>query len=292
MANETTTTSLTELISAEEIERIIGEENRAASIHELVSWRKEVIPGHAAWAVPRWDKSDIPAGTKAETSEFTNVEATLSEATISPGVVGLSRELTDPAAQDARQNAAEMFALNLRGMRERLTSDVLGLITSATNTSSFSGTNLDLDKWGTATAAFEGQNPYPFTRVAILSVNQLRDLKKAIRNSGGTIEATGRGLGVLGAIQGQIFEFEGWVIVSSGLVPEFDATNDSGALVVVGPGEARVWSTFARAFWWDLRNEVERDGKKQTNSLITSARYGVGITNQSNLREIVSKKAA
>jgi hypothetical protein len=295
MANETTTTSLTELIPAEKIEEIVGQENRATPIYDFISWRKDMSqPGAGAtWAVPAWDASEVPAGTKAETAEFTNVEATLSDIVITPGVVGLSRELTDPAAQDAKQNAEEMFLLNLRAMKQRLTTDLLALATSATNTSNFSGTNFDLDDWGACTAAFDAQFPYAgFSRVLLGHTNLIRDFKIAVRNSGASLEATGRGLGLLEMFEGQVYMFEGYTIVSSALLPQFDASNDSSMLVVVGNDANRTWSTLARGMWWDLKNEIERDAKKQTNNLITSARYGVGITKQANLREVVAKKAA
>lgn len=295
MAAETTTTSLTELIPPERIEELIGMENRAAAPHDLIAWLKDMSDQPAnQLAIPRYDKTDVPSGTKAEAAEFSNVEQTASEATISWGDVGLARELTDVAGQLARQQAEDMFMLNLRAMRERVSSDILGLITSASNTSDFSTTNLDLDKWGTATAAFSAQLPYAgFMRVAVLSTNQLRDLKKAVRNAGGTIEATGRGLGLLETQgDGSIYSFEGYTIIESALVPNFDVSNDSGALIIVGRDSMRTWSTFVWAVWKGITNEIERHAKKLTNDLVTSARYGVGITNQANLREIVSKKAA
>lgn len=295
MANETTTTSLTELIPAERIEEIIGMENRAAAPHDLIAWRKDMSDQPATlWSVPRFDKTDVPAGTKAEASEFSNVEQTASEATITWGDVGLSRELTDAAGQLARMNAEATFMLNLRAMRERVSSDILGLTTSATNTSDFSGAALDLTKWGTATAAFNAQLPYAgFARVAVLHPAQVADLKAEIRTNGGTIEATGRGLGLLeGQGDGSIYMFEGWTIIESALVPQFDASNWSGALIVVGKDALHTWSTFGWGVWKGITNEIERHAKKLTSDLVTSARYGVGITNQSNLRELVSKKAA
>jgi hypothetical protein len=295
VANETTTTSLTELIPTERIEEIIGQENRATPIYDFISWRKDMSqPGAGAtWTVPAWDASEVPSGTKAETDEFTNVEATTADVTCTPGVVGLSRELTDPAAQDARMNAEEMFMLNLRGMKQRMTTDLLALATSATNTSNFSGTNFDMDDFGVATAAFDAQFPYSgFTRLFIMSANQMRDFKISARNAGASIEATGRALGLLGLYEGQVYSFENYAIVSSALVPNFDVSNDSGMLVIVGNDANRTWSTLARGVWWDLKNEIERHAKKQTNDLVTSARYGVVITKQANLREVVSKKAA
>jgi hypothetical protein len=295
VANETTTTSLTELIPAELIEEIVGQENRATPIYDFVSWRKDMTaPGAGAtWAVPAWDPSEVPAGTKAETASFTNVEATLTELVFTPGVVGLSRELTDPAAQDSKQDAAEMFLLNLRAMKQRMTSDLLANITSASNTSNFSATNFDLGDWGVATAAFDAQFPYSgFSRIAILSTNQMRDLKIDIRTSGATLEATGRGLGLLETFEGQAFAWEGYTIIPSALVPEFDASNDSGMLGIVGMDANRTWSTLARAIWWDLKNAIDRSEVAQMSKLITSARYATGLTKQANLREVVSKKAA
>jgi hypothetical protein len=295
MANETTLTSLAELVAPERLAQIILEEHRPTSVFDLLSWRIDVSANPATTIViPRWDKSDVPAGTKAETDEFTNVEATTSESTITAGVVGLSRELTDPAAQDAGVRAEQLIRMNLRGMAERLTSDLLALHTSATNASDFNGSNLDLDKWGTATAAFHAQYPHMagMARVAVLSTNAVRDLKKAIRNAGGAIESTGRGLGLLSNVEGGIFMFEGYTVIESGLVPQFDATNDSNALMVVGTDSDRVGSALARGIWWDVKHELDRHPKKQTTDIVTSARYGVAISDQSNLRELITKKAA
>lgn len=296
MANETTTTSLTELIPAELIEEIIGQENRATPIFDLVSWRKDMsAPGAGAtWAVPYWEPSEVPSGTKTETGSFTNVEATTADSVITPGVVGLARALTDVAAQDAKQaDAMEMFMLNLRAMKQRLTTDVLALSTSATNTSDFSGTNFDLADFGVATTAFDAQFPYSgFARVLIGHTNLVRDLKISLRSSGASLEATGRGLGVLEMFEGDMYKLEGYTIIPSALLPQYDASNDSSMLVVVGNDADRTWSTLARGMWWDLKNEIQREGLEQISYLITSARYGVGITKQANLREIASKKVA
>ena len=109
MAGETTTTSLNDLIHSEQIEQIILSANRPASVHQLIAWVRDASKGGAGvYQFPRWDKVDMPLGTKTEgTGGFTITEQTTSSATATAGVVGIGIELTDEAEQDSMKSLGD-----------------------------------------------------------------------------------------------------------------------------------------------------------------------------------------
>lgn len=289
MAGETTTTSLNDLIHSEAIEQLILQEHRPASVHQLCAWIRDASMAQSgSYKFPRWDKVDMTAGTKTEgTGTFTVTEQTTSTATATAGVVGIGVELTDEAAQDAMKSLADMIILNLRRGEERVTTDLCALFTSATNTTAVGNNPFNLTQWGIATAAFKAQNPVG-ARVAYIGSNaSLRGLRADMRTTGASILANPlyRGQEILAQPgQGFLGFFEGYEVYESSACPDNDADTISTALAVVGDGGA-----LGLALWWPWRHQVMPNPAAAGNELYTSARYGVCITDNGNLREIQSE---
>ena len=149
MANETTTTSLNDLIHSEAIEQIVLGANRPAAIYRAITWMRDASKAvSGVYKFPKWDKTDIPAGVKTEgTGTFTTVEQTTSGSNATAGVVGMGRVITEEAMQDSGKGLADMIVLAEEAGAERITKDLVGLFTSATNTYNFGNNEFTLTGW-------------------------------------------------------------------------------------------------------------------------------------------------
>ncbi|MCY1055432.1 hypothetical protein [Nannocystis sp. SCPEA4] len=288
MANETTTTSLNDLIHSEAIDQIILGANRPASIHQLVAWiRNATGDTSGIHKFPRWDKTDVPAGVKNEAAAFTFVEQTTNSASATAGMVGLGRELTYEAAQDSMRTLADLIVLNLEAGAERMTADLVGLFTSATNTSNLGNVAFSLTGWGTAKAAFKAQNPRGQRLAYIGSNASLRGLESDLRTTGAALLSNP--LYIDGQLinnpgQGYRGTFEGFEIYETGLCPDNDADTISTAFCVVGDQGA-----LGLAVWIPWMHKVRENPEYAGDELFSMSRYAVAITNQSNLREVISE---
>lgn len=288
MANETTTTSLNDLIHSEAIEQIVLNPNRPASVHQLIGWLRDASMSQAGvYKFPRWDKVDMSAGTKTEGDAFTVTEQTTSSASATAGVVGIGVELTYEAAQDSLKSLADIIILNEDRGAERLTKDLVGLFTSATNTTNLGNVAFSLTGWGSAKSAFKAQNPRG-SRLAYVGSNaSIRGLEADLRTAGAAILSNP--LYVNGSVinnpgQGYIGMYEGFEIYETSACPDNDADTISTAFIVAGDQGA-----LGLAVWWPWKHEVFPNPGSAGNELYTSSRYGVCITNQANLREVISE---
>lgn len=292
MANETTTTSWNDLIHSEAISEIILAANRPPPIHLAIAYvRNASQAGAGTYRFPKWNKEDVPAGTKTEgTGGFTVVESTTGGATATAGFVGLGRVLTAEAAQDSGRGLAEIMMQNEDAGRERLTKDLLGLFTSATNTEAFGNVAFNLTRWGTAKFSFEALNPVGTRRAFISSMAAMRGLEADMRTTGAAFLANplefSSGGSSIRLIPGQGYRgmFEGFEIYASSLCPDNDADTISSAFAMVGDLGA-----LGLALWEGWGHIPEPDPEHANDKLWTRARYGVQITNQSNLLEVTTE---
>lgn len=292
MANETTTSSWNDLIHSEAIDAIILKANRPPPIHLAISYLRDASKGGAGtFRFAKWNKDDVPAGTKTEgTGAFTKVESTTGGATATAGYVGMGRALTAEAKQDSMRGLAELMIQNEDAGRERLTKDLLGLITSATNTENFGNVAFNLTRWGTAKFSFEALSPVGTRRAFISSLAAIRGLEADMRTTGAAflanpVEFTAGNQNIR-LVPGQGFRgyFEGYEIYVSSLCPDNDADTVSSAFAMVGDQGA-----LGLAVWEGWNHKVEDDPEHANELLWSRSRYGVQITNQSNLLEVTTE---
>lgn len=292
MANEITTTSWNDLIHSEAIDQFILAANRPPPIHLAIAYfRNASGAGAGTFRFPKWTKDDMPSGTKTEgTGAFTRVESTTGGATATAGFVGMGRALTAEAAQDSGRGLAELMMQNEDAGRERVCKDLLGLVTSATNTEAYGNVAFNLTRWGTAKFAFESLNPVGTRRAFLGSLAAMRGLEADMRTSSAAFLANPLELSVGGAsirlVPGQGFRgyFEGYEVYASSLMPDNDADTISSAFAMVGDQGA-----LGLAVWEGWGHIPEADPEHANDLLWTRSRYGVQITNQSNLLEVTTE---
>lgn len=291
----TTTTSLTETIQSEQINGLVIPEPQAPSVWEAIS---HVIP-NASGHLYRWTSEDAgnTAVSKAENAAFQNTEYTTGKAEASPATVGDSTDFSDElVVSGSKVSIPQMLARINRRLRLKINKDVLALAPSCTNHSDYTGLALDTDKFIDAVGLFGAQNPTNPRICFIGSAGQVTALTKAVVNLGGAAAAGtfGESLVQASKTQGVVAPFMGVEIYRSDVfvdgdnaVGMFVSAADFGSMI---DGEWQPGSAIGAAFWWEPKAEAQREARGTKTVLTVSARYGVAITSQVNVRKLTSLK--
>jgi len=285
------TTTANDLVKTEGIAGVILQANELPRVYQLVGW---VLDGSDTGAnvlrIPGWDSIDVPSGTKTETDEQgTYTDFTTSKADITAGVVVVRSLLSDELEQDANFTPEIGLARQIVAMSKRMDKDLLGLITSATNTSDSTGSAITLDLWEAARSAYLAQNPV----IGASGFHSFVSTPKVISKFQSLLRQAG-GAGLVAAAGAMIFnkapmaeyagEYQGFQFFQ-GAAPANDADNTSSAFLAAGDQGA-----LAMGIWWAARPELIRVPGRTGTELVTSSRYGVTVSNQSNLREFITLK--
>lgn len=290
------TTTLTETIPTESINGLVLPPANLIRVYQAFAWQcpatgaKHVFPQIVAAAV---------TGAQTETDEFTATDIETVKEEISPAMVGKRSFHSDQVdlegsilTPQARVNAMADEVEN------RIDKDCIGLFVSATGSDN-SGFNLSLDLFDTALAAFHAVKPTHPRIVFVGSTNQIRDLRKAIRNSAGGALVMGSGASVFNGlpVQGYCGEWQG-VEIYQGNTTQADATNDAGGFVScppMGMSDAALGvmpgSGVGLAIWRGLTVGAQYFPSRQGTDITVSAYLGAGITADNNIWSFFSKKA-
>ena len=291
----TTTTSLTETISSEDINGLVIPEPQAPSVWEAIC---HVVP-NAIGHVYRWTSDDAgsTAASKAENADFQNTVYSTGKSEATPATVGDSTDYSDEiAASGSKVSIPQMLVRIDRRLRKKINSDVLALAPSCTAHSDYNGTALDTDKFIDAMGLFGAQNPTNPRICFVGSAGQIAALTKAAVNlgSGGAVGAFGAELANASRTQGYVAPFLGAELYRSAVyidgvdaVAMFVSAADFGSMI---DGEWQPGSGLGAAFWWEPRPEAQRQGRGAKWELTVSARYGVAITLQDNVRKLTALK--
>lgn len=295
--NGINTTTIAETIPTEKIAGLVIPAPNYIRVYEAITWQ---MPASGTKAVfPAWDAVAV-TGTQTESDEFSATNIGTSAEEISPAMVGLRAFISDQQALEGSVLTLDAQIAKIADeVRNRVDKDVLALFASASNVSDYTGTNLDLDLFDAALAAFIAQKPSWQRTVFVGSVNQIRDLRKAIRNSSGGSLVMGAGLEVFNGMPnaGYVGTWQGCEIYQ-GNVAQADASNDVGGFVSCaplgssGPMGVMPGSGLGLAVWQGLTPEAERIAARRGTDVVVSSYYGAGVTADHNVRAFISKKAA
>lgn len=132
-ATQIDTTSVAEVIPTEEIGNWIDGYNYPMTVGLLVA---AILPGIGSipMRAPRWDQFSVPAGTKSEGDDMTQVEATTAEESVTPGIVAFEIALTDEVIAGRSGISEATLQECMAALGNRIDVDALSGSTSATNT--------------------------------------------------------------------------------------------------------------------------------------------------------------
>jgi hypothetical protein len=291
----TTTTSLTETIPSEQINGLIIPEPQAPSVWEAIS---HVVP-NAQGHLYRWTSEDAgdTVAVKAQNASFQNTEYTTGKSEASPATVGDSTDYSDEIlVSGSKASMPQMVARIARRVGTKINKDILALAPSCTNHSDYSGLALDTDKFIDAVTLFGAQNPTNPRICFVGSAGMIAALTKAVVNLGGAAAVGNFGEGLVQAskTQGFVTQFMGTELYRSDVfvdganaVGMFVSAADFGSMI---DGEWQPGSGVGAAFWWQPRAAQERVERDTKTVLTVSARYGVAITSQINVRKLTALK--
>lgn len=303
------TTSDNDLVPTESINSFVIPAPNFVRVSSAIAWVAPATGTAHKW--PRWDAVAV-TGTHTETDELTAQSYTTSVESVTGAVVGTYAFSSYQLQASSGQAPIGVQIGNMAGeLRNRMDKDILATLVGATNVSDNSGSNLSLDLWETALAAYMAQKPLGPRHAFIGSANQIRDFRKAVRTAGGASLVMAAGLEVFNGLpnRGYIGTYQG-IEIYQGNTTEADATNDAGGFVscaeagtwtggesLESGGQYQVGSGLGIAKWglggnFDILLEsqpaVERVGVK----LVASSMYGASITADHLVRAFVSRKAA
>lgn len=291
----TTTTSLTETVPSEGINGLVIPEPQAPEVWEAIS---HVVP-NAIGHVYRFTSADVgdTAVSKAENAAFQNTVYTTDKKEATPATIGDSTDFADEIlVSGSKVSVPQMLARLDRRLRVKINKDVCALAPGATNHSNYAGTALDTDKFIDAVSLFGAQNPTN-PRIAYLgSAGQIAALTKAVVSLGGAAAVGNFGESLVQASRtaGYVAPFMGVELYRG---PVFDDGTDAVGMFVscadfgsMIDGEWQPGSGIGAAFWWAPRAAEERVEQSTKTVLTVSARYGVTITAQCNVRKLTALK--
>lgn len=292
----TTTTSLTETIPSEQINGLVIPEPQAPSVWEAIA---HVVP-NANGHLYRWTSEDAgdTAASKSENASFQNTVYSTGKSEATPATVGDSTDYSDEIlVSGSKASMPQMIARIARRVGVKINKDLLALAPSCTSHSDYSGLALDTDKFIDAIGLFGAQNPTNPRTAFVGSPGQMSALLKASVNLGGgnPVGQFAQGLAQAAAKPtGYVTDYLGVELYRSDVY--VDGANAVGMFVSVADfgsmidGEWQPGSGLGAAFWWQPRAAQERVERDTKTVLTVSARYGVAITAQCNVRKLTALK--
>lgn len=314
MANETTTTTLTEIVNSEWIRPVFQD-----YAHEFVNATRFCLHqdlrgrGTSTWAQPRMVSDmgtvgDAGGGvdTEYDATEgtvLTNTQLDLAESTISTSEFGIMRTLTDSAQEDVVDGFALVQAIVMDAARILMTAledDVVALFGSATNVSGATGVNISVANMSDAITAVRQRGVRaPGGMVGVLDQVQISDLEDAFEATSTSWavypQANDRVLRIGAAADnglstGEVFSFKGVPIYESGLTDTANTAADVvGAVFVRGDVSSNEpFAALGLATSRDFRSEIDRNAALRADEIVCTMRKGTGILQDDSIEALTT----
>jgi len=312
MANETTQTTLTELVYGEWISPFIQSYagNYQNPSQFLAKWNP--TNGSSTVSVPKWVSDQGTAddtGTAVATAynategtDLSNTELETTDSTFSIAEYGLMREVTDSVIESAQSAESVLSFIIPDGasiLMAAANDDVCALFASLTGQSGATTVNLsvaDVDDalYDLAERGALGE------LVGILDHQQVRDFSDALQATGTSMAvyagSADRQMGTAfdknqgRNIEGYTFDYKGVPFFRNGLCDTATSGADVvGAIFTRGDIESqRATACLGQASLREFRVATERNESKRSTEVIMTMRWGCGITHNDMGQELLS----
>jgi len=283
MANETTRTSLTEIINSEVIaDRIISYAYDAMVIAPLT--RKMDLRGKASSVAsfPQWELDAVSDITTEGTTTLSNVELQTTEvATISAAAVGILRHVTEHALATNMLGEAGLLAFITQADGPRLCgleveNDLAALFSGFSTTVGTSGADLTIANFVEAIARMDTANARG-RRVCVLDDQQAFDLRAAVASTSGAVFSQAGAQSVLNANgNGFVGELFGVPIWLTNLTDTDNTGADVvGAMFIDGESDPE-YAALGMALLWLPKVLMVPVPNAVAHNISISMAYGVG----------------
>lgn len=312
MANEVTTTSLTELIYGEWISPYIQSYAQQYRNPSQFFARWDPLNGSSTVSVPRWDSSQgnpnddgVAVDTEfnaTEAGDLAAVDMTTADSTFTIAEYGIRRDPTDTAIEDAISAAALMSQIATDGTSNLLAAandDGCALFAGFSNSSGASGVDLSIANVDDSLYALADRGVMG-SLVGIMDHQAVRDFFAAL-------QATSTSLAVYAGstdrqmatsfdpnqgrnAEGFVLTYKNCDFYRQGMTDTANAGADVvSAIFVRGDQEAnRPMAALGQGSRRDFRIETQRDASKRTTEVITTMRWGCGETQDGSGQKLVT----
>lgn len=291
------TSAVEELIPTEMIGDFIAGYEYTAPSGLAVAWAKPG-KGSIVHRFPRWNQLDggsgVPSGTKTETDVFTDVTLDTTESSITPGFVGFRLPISDESSAEVQSGSAVPVGAVLeavRGLNDRMDSDILSSITSATNTVGAATDNFTAAKFRAAAAQARTLELTDFGMgvACILHHDGFRDLEESIGGTTAPFTASNADASLFGAPRPGAYRgsYMGFKMFESGNIPA-NASNWAGCMTPCGAGASGLGIVITEGAKVVPTRGDDAENRKVTYYVV-SAWYGAGISNPSRILEILHR---
>jgi len=268
MANETTTTSVNDLVYSSIINEAVIEAARAkVVVVPLV--KKYSLEGQASKAmdVPVWVAKS--ADSVSEGTDLSNTSLTTNKVTLTAGEVGIMTTVTDVAEASDILIGLDDYANQLGlAVADKMDSDLCGLFSALNSGSAVgsSGSDMTDDNFLEALYTVEAANaPKPY--YCVLHPRQWADLRKDIVSNTGTPYSAEAGRTIVNTgFSGVLFGVE--IYTTTNCPTANSAADCVGALFSA--------DAIGMVKKWGIRTELERDASLRATEIVVTANYGVG----------------
>ncbi len=269
MANESTTTSLNDLLPSIVAEALFVAQERSIMRGLVRNFTLPLGSGKTV-TVPVYPKQT--AATVSEGTDLTNTEVATSGAVLTVGEVGIMTTVTDMARNASASNViADVGRLFGEAIAAKMDKDLTALFAG------FSAGDGDYTGQITAAAIFKavaklrGAGVDPAGCVAVLHPEIAYDLKAALTTQGNVAFTAG----AYGATANEAMQM-GFVGMLAG-IPVYETSNiDYVTNAGDFPGAVFHRDALGLAMMQDIKIETQRDASLRADELVATAVYGVG----------------
>ena len=270
MANESTTTSLNDLLPSIVAEALFVAQERSIMRGLVRNFTMPMSSGKTI-TVPIYPKQTAAAVN--EGTDLTNTEVATSSAVLTIGEVGIMTTVTDLARNASASNViADVGRLFGEAIAAKMDKDLTALFASfSTGEGDYTGqiTAASIFK---AVAKLRGAGVDPAGCFCVLHPEIAYDLKSALTTGGTTVFTAGGGVG---DVANEAMRM-GYVGMLAG-VPIYETSNiDYVTNAGDFPGAVFHRDALGLAMMQDIKIETQRDASLRADELVATAVYGVG----------------
>jgi N4-gp56 family major capsid protein len=271
MANESTTTSLNDLLPSIVAEALFVAQERSIMRGLVRNYTLPMSSGKTI-TVPIYPKQTAAAVN--EGTDLTNTEIATSGATLTIGEVGIMTTVTDLARNASASNViADVGRLFGEAIAAKMDKDLTALFTGFSNAEGDYTTQITAASIFKAVAKLRGQGVDPAGCFCVIHPEIAYDLKSAL-TTGGSTAAFGGGYGV-SDVANEAMRM-GYVGMLAG-VPVYETSNIANVTNAGDfPGAVFHRDALGLAMMQDIKIETQRDASLRADELVATAVYGVG----------------
>jgi len=277
-------TSQNDLVGGIQLDQLILGMNTQPRVYQDVAMINTAVSA-PTWRIARNDLITVNT-VLAETDEAAYTSFTTSGVEITPSMYPVRSFVSFELSQDSEVDVlSKAIADHAEVIMNAIDANVLANISSATNTTDHNGVALDKDKFLAALLAFKKQKPNAGQQIFVGGFKQVADVINAFADAGGSV------YGVPGVVSNAVGGAQDSSIYKRGNVAGIDlyeaAVPASGGSDVSGAFMVKA-RALAVGFWVLLDYKLTDPAGRIGVELMTWSRYGSGIANQANLREVIS----